>query len=236
MEHLYMGEFQTLMARDGHNFSAYLAPPKGQPRGAVVVIQEIFGVNRHIRAVTDGYAEQGYVAIAPALFDRIKRGIELGYTPPEIQQGVGYMMQITPEHLLADLNAAIAVVKHAGRVGMVGYCWGGTVSYIAACELPIACAVAYYGGSIVQKLDKHPKRPVMYHFGEKDTHIPLSAIDKIKAADPNGIFYLYPAGHGFNCTDRADYDPASATLALERSLAFLAKYLEAGAKPPNVGK
>jgi carboxymethylenebutenolidase len=226
-----MGEFQTLMARDGHNFSTYLAPPKGRPRGAVLVIQEIFGVNQHIRNVTDGYAQQGYVAVAPSLFDRIKRGVDLGYTPAEIQQGVGYVMQIKHEQLLLDLNATIAVVKHAGRVGMVGYCWGGTVSYIGACELPIACAVAYYGGSIVQHLDKKPKHPVLYHFGEKDAHIPLSAVEKIKAADPNGVFHLYPAGHGFNCTERADYDPTSAKLALERSLAFLAKYVEGGEKP-----
>jgi carboxymethylenebutenolidase len=221
-----MGEFQTLMARDGHEFGVYLCAPRGAPRGAILVIQEIFGVNSHIRAVADAYAAEGYVAAAPALFDRVRRGVELGYSAPEIQQGVGYMMQIRREQLLKDLNATFAIVKHAGRVGMVGYCWGGTVAYIGAAELGIACAVSYYGGSIVQNLDLKPRRPVMYHFGERDAHIPIEAIDKIRAADPGGIFHLYPAGHGFNCPDRADYEPHSAALALSRSLAFFAQHLD----------
>jgi carboxymethylenebutenolidase len=214
------------MARDGHEFSVYLAAPAGKPRGAILVIQEIFGVNRHIRAVADGYAAQGYVAAAPALFDRARRGVELDYTGPDMQAGIGYMGQIKREDLVKDLEATLAVVKNSGRVGMVGYCWGGTVTYIAAALLPIACGVSYYGGGIVQNLDLKPKHPVMYHFGERDTHIPLESIEKVKAADPNGIFYMYPAGHGFNCTERPDYDPASAALALERSLAFIAKYLD----------
>jgi carboxymethylenebutenolidase len=221
-----MGDFTTLMARDGHEFGAYLAKPAGAAKGAVVVVQEIFGVNKHIRAVTDGYAAAGYLAIAPCLFDRIRRGIELQYTPADLQEGVGYMLQIKPAQFLADLTASLNVVKHAGRVGIVGYCWGGTLAYVAACELPVSCAVAYYGGSILKYLDKAPKKPVMYHFGEKDSHIPLEAIEQIKAVDTQGIFHMYPAGHGFNCTDRADYDPASAKLALERSLAFLAHYVD----------
>jgi carboxymethylenebutenolidase len=221
-----MGEMTTLMARDGHEFNAYLAAPSGKPKGAIIVVQEIFGVNNHIRAVTDAYAAQGYVAIAPCLFDRIRRGIELGYTPPEMQEGIGYMMQVTPASFLADLSAALAVVRHAGRVGIVGYCWGGTLAYVAACELPVACAVAYYGGSIGQYLDKTPKRPVLYHFGEKDGHIPLAAIDKIKAVDTKGIFHMYPAGHGFNCTERADFHQPSAALALSRSLEFFAQHLQ----------
>jgi carboxymethylenebutenolidase len=221
-----MGDFTTLMARDGHEFGAYLAKPAGAAKGAVVVVQEIFGVNKHIRAVADGYAAAGYLAIAPCLFDRIRRGIELRYTPADLQEGVGYMLQIKPAQFLADLTAALNVVKHAGRVGIVGYCWGGTLAYVAACELPVACAVSYYGGSIVKYLDKAPKKPVIYHFGEKDSHIPLEAIEQIKAVDTQGIFHMYPAGHGFNCTDRADYDPASAKLALERSLAFLAQYVD----------
>jgi len=221
-----MGEFQTLMARDGHEFSVYLAAPRAKPRGAILVIQEVFGVNRHIRAVADGYAAEGYVAVAPALFDRVRRGVELGYSGPEIQEGVGYMLQIKREQLLRDLNATFAIVKHAGRVGIVGYCWGGTVAYIAACELGVACAVSYYGGGTAQNLDLKTRHPVMYHFGERDAHIPVETIDRIRAADPTGIFYLYPAGHGFNCTDRPDFDPPSAALALERSLAFFAKHLD----------
>jgi carboxymethylenebutenolidase len=163
------------------------------------------------------------VAIAPCLFDRVRRGIELGYSAPEMQEGRGYAQQLKPEQVLADLAAAIAVVKHSGRVGVVGYCWGGKIAYRAACNLSIACAVVYYGGSITQELEKHPKCPVMYHFGARDAHIPISDVDKIKAADPRGEFFIYPADHGFNCDQRASFEPASAALARERSLAFFAK-------------
>ncbi|MGH8284916.1 MAG: dienelactone hydrolase family protein, partial [Steroidobacteraceae bacterium] len=160
-----MGEFTTIMARDGHEFRAWLAAPPGTARGAIVVMQEIFGVNRHIRTLTDSFAAEGYVAIAPSMFDRVRKGIELGYSPPESQEGIGYTMQLKPDQTLKDMSAAVNVVKHAGRVGVVGYCWGGTMAYIAACELPVACAVAYYGGSITKVLPKAPKKPVMYHFG-----------------------------------------------------------------------
>jgi carboxymethylenebutenolidase len=221
-----MGEFTTLMARDGHEFNAWLAAPSGPARGAVVLAQEIFGVNRHIRAVADGFAADGFVTIAPCLFDRVRRGIELGYSEAEVQQGRGYRLQIPKEKTVLDLTACINVIKHAGRVSMIGYCWGGTLSYIAACELPVFCAVSYYGGQIKDHLEKSPRRPVMYHFGEKDPHIPLSVIDKIRAADPNGIFHLYPADHGFNCEDRNTYDAASATLARTRTLQFLTEQME----------
>jgi len=220
-----MSEFTTIMARDGHEFQAWLAPPPGRPRGAIVVVQEIFGVNSHIRAVTDGYAKEGYVAIAPCLFDRVRRGIELGYTPAGMQEGRGYVAQLKPEQIRADVAAAIAVVHNSGRVGAVGYCWGGKIAYVAACNLTLACAVVYYGGSITQELAKRPKCPVMYHFGERDAHIPPSDIDKIKAAHPQGEFYLYPADHGFNCDQRDSYDAPSAALARERSLAFFARYV-----------
>jgi carboxymethylenebutenolidase len=170
----------------------------------VVIAQEIFGVNRHIRKVADDYAAEGYVTIAPCLFDRIRRGIELGYSEAEVQQGRGYRLQIPKEKTLLDLTACINVVRHSGRVSIVGYCWGGTLAYIAACELPVFCAVSYYGGQIKDVLDKSPRRPVMYHFGENDPHIPLSDVDKIRAADPNGIFHLYPADHGFNCDERSN--------------------------------
>ena len=221
-----MGEFTTLMARDGHEFNAWLAAPQGPARGAVVVAQEIFGVNRHIRRVTDEYAANGYVAIAPCLYDRVRRGIELGYSEKEVQEGRGYRLQIPREKTLLDLTASINVVKHAGRVAVIGYCWGGTLAYLAACELPVSCAVSYYGGQIKDHLDKSPRRPVMYHFGERDPHIPMSDVDRIRAADPDGVFHLYPAEHGFNCEDRGSYDAASARLALERTLAFLVGKLE----------
>jgi len=221
-----MGEFTTLMARDGHEFNAWLAAPSGTTRGALVLAQEIFGVNRHIRAVVDSFAAEGYVTIAPCLFDRIRRGIELGYSEAEVQQGRGYRLQIPKEKTLVDLSACINVVRHSGRVSILGYCWGGTLAYIAACELPVFCAISYYGGQIKDHLDKSPRKPVMYHFGEKDPHIPMSDVDKIRAADPNGIFHLYPADHGFNCDERATYDAPSATLARQRTLQFLAAQME----------
>lgn len=218
-----MGEFTTLMARDGHEFNAWLspAPRKGGARGAVVIAQEIFGVNRHIRRVADDYAAQGFVTIAPCLYDRVRRGIELGYSEKEVQEGRGYRLQIPKEKTMLDLAASINVVRHAGRVAVVGYCWGGTLAYLAACELPVACAVSYYGGQIKDHLEKSPKRPVMYHFGEKDPHIPAGDVERIRAADPGGIFHLYAADHGFNCEDRGTYDAPSAQLARERSLAFI---------------
>jgi carboxymethylenebutenolidase len=222
-----MGEFTTLMARDGHEFNAWLTPASGAPRGAVVIAQEIFGVNHHIRAVTDGYAAAGYLAIAPCLFDRIRRGIELDYSEKSTQEGRGYRMQVPNEKTLLDLAASINVVRHAGRVAVIGYCWGGTLAYVAACELPISRAVSYYGGQIAKEhLAKSPKRPVMYHLGAKDHFIPPADVDRIHAADPNGAFHIYPADHGFNCDERASYDAASADLARERTLEFLAANLE----------
>jgi carboxymethylenebutenolidase len=227
-----MGEFTTIMARDGHEFQAYLAAPPGKPRGAIVVIQEIFGVNSHIRAVADGFATDGYTVIAPSLFDRVRRGIQLGYSQPEVQEGVGYVQQLKPEETAKDLGAALAVVKHSGRVGTVGYCWGGTLSYLAACDLPVACAVVYYG-KVANYLDKQPKRPVMYHFGTEDKSIPLSDVDKIKAAHPEGTFYLYEGGgHGFNCDLRASYSPPAAALARQRTLEFFARYVAGTEQTP----
>lgn len=221
-----MGEMTTLMARDGHEFNAWLAPAIGTPRGAIVLAQEIFGVNRHIRGLVDGFAAEGYLTIAPCLFDRIRRGIEFGYSEKETQEGRGYRLQIPKEKTMLDLTACINVVKHAGRVAAVGYCWGGTLAYLAARELPIMCAVSYYGGQIKDHLDKPPKRSVMYHFGENDPYIPMSDIEKIRAADPNGIFHIYPADHGFSCEERGSYDAASARLALHRTLDFLAAQME----------
>jgi carboxymethylenebutenolidase len=220
-----MGDYTTLMARDGHEFRAWLAAPDGPPRGAVVVLQEIFGVNSHIRAVTDSFAAEGYVAVAPSLFDRVRRGIEIGYSEKEVQEGRGYRMQLKQEETMKDIAAALAIVKHAGRVGAVGYCWGGTLAYLAASELPVACSVAYYGGGITQLLDRKPKVPVMYHFGERDEHITQDDVAKIRAAHPEGMSYIYPADHGFNCDQRGSYDAQSAALARKRTLAFLNRYV-----------
>jgi carboxymethylenebutenolidase len=220
-----MGQFTTIMARDGHEFQAWLAAAPGRPRGAVLVIQEIFGVNAHIRKVTDGFAAEGYTAIAPSLFDRVRRGIELGYTPQDMQEGAGYRQQLTPETTLKDLAAAVAVVKHSGRAGCVGYCFGGAMAYLAACQLPLACAVVYYG-KVGAYLDQKPKCPVMYHYGTEDKSIPLAEVERIRARYPEAPVYTYPgAGHGFNCEQRDSYNPEAAALARTRTLEFLARYV-----------
>lgn len=212
-----------LRAKDGHNLAAYMVSPEGKPRGGVVVIQEVFGLNSHIKRVTEQYAGLGYLAIAPALFDRIKRNVDLPYT--DVQAGIDLMMKTTDDGVLADVNAAIDAVGHAGATGMVGYCWGGRVTYLSACRINLAAAVAYYGGGIAQLLDETPQCPIMFHFGERDAYIPASDVEKIRAAVPKGIFHLYPANHGFNCTDRADYDVASARLAFERSSEFFRQHI-----------
>jgi carboxymethylenebutenolidase len=220
-----MGEFTTIMARDGHEFQAWLAAAPQRPRGAVLVIQEIFGINSHIRRVTDEFAAAGYTAIAPALFDRVRRGIELGYTPQDMQQGFGYAKQLDPEATRRDLAAALAVVKNSGRPGAVGYCWGGAQAYLAACELPLACAVVYYG-KVASCLDRKPRCPVMYHYGTEDQSIPLADVERIRAAYPQAPVYTYEgAGHGFNCDQRSSYDPQAAALARTRTLEFLARHL-----------
>jgi len=225
-----MGEFTTIMARDGHEFQAWLTAAPARPRGAVVVLQEIFGVNGHIRAVTDAFAAAGYTAIAPALFDRVRRGIELGYTPEEQQQGAGYRRQIPPETALRDIAAAAAVVRHSGRTGVVGYCWGGSLAYLAACELPFAAAVVYYG-RVGEWLERQPRCPIMYHYGAADHAIPPSEVERVRAAQPAAPLYVYAgAGHGFNCDQRGSFDPQAAALARTRTLGFLDRYL-AGTEP-----
>jgi len=225
-----MGELTTIMARDGHEFQAWLSASPARPRGAVVVLQEIFGVNGHIRAVTDAFAAAGYTAIAPALFDRVRRGIELDYTPAEQQQGAGYRKQIAPETALKDIAAAAAVVRHSGRTGVVGYCWGGSLAYLAACELPLAAAVVYYG-RVGDFLEKKPRCPIMYHYGATDHAIPLAEVERVRAAQPAAPLYVYEgAGHGFNCDQRDSYDAQAAALARTRTLDFLARHI-AGTQP-----
>jgi carboxymethylenebutenolidase len=230
-----MGELTTIMARDGHEFQAWLTAPPGRPRGATVVIQEIFGVNGHIRSVTDSFAAAGYTAIAPSLFDRVRRGIALGYSPADMQEGAGYRKQIGPETALKDVAAAVAVVRHSGRTGIVGYCWGGTLAYLAACELPLAAAVVYYG-RVGDYLERKPRCPVLYHYGSEDRSIPLSEVERLRAAQPAAAVHVYEgAGHGFNCDQRDSYDAAAAALARTRTLDFLARYL-AGTEPAAAGR
>lgn len=216
-------ETVRLKAADGHSLDAFKVAPAGRPRGGIVVVQEIFGVTSHIREVARQYATAGFVAIAPALFDRVERGADVPYS--DVPAGLALMQTLKREQTLLDLKAAIDALTPAGKVGMVGYCWGGTMTYAAACHLSIAAGVAYYGGGLPGLLDRTPKCPVMFHFGEHDAHIPSADVEKVKTAYPLGHYYLYPAGHGFNCSDRASFDAPSAKLALERSLDFFHRHV-----------
>ena len=219
------GRWETLMARDGHEYSAYLARATGPPRGAVVVLQEIFGVNAHIRSLVEQYAAAGFLAIAPALFDRIGRNLELGYGPKDMEQGTGYRLQVDEAKVLLDIGAAINVVRHAGRVALVGYCWGGQLSWVGAAALPVQAAIGYYTSRIWEKLDRVPSCPIMLHYGERDQNIPRERVEQVRAICPQAQIYFYAADHGFNCDARASYDAPSAALAWERTQDFLRQHI-----------
>ena len=222
-----MGQRQ-LTAADGFTFGAYEALPAGKPKGGVVVIQEIFGVNHHIRSVADGYAKEGYAALAPQIFDRAERNVELGYTnPDEMQKGIKLAFQdLKMAQTLLDLQAAIDSVGVHGKVGVVGYCFGGLMTWLSACELRgVAAASAYYGGGIAQEATRVAKCPVIMHFGERDAHIPLKDVETINKAQPKIEIFIYPADHGFNCVERGSYDATSAALATQRTLAFFGQHL-----------
>jgi carboxymethylenebutenolidase len=219
-----MGETTRLAASDGHELDAYVEQPSARSRGGVVVVQEIFGVTAHIRRVVHELAGLGFSAIAPAMFDRVERAVELPYT--EIERGRGYVQKLAWPNTLADVAAAAAAVRGNGRVAIVGFCWGGTVVHVAASELDLAAAVSYYGAAIVKNLDKRPRCPIMYQFGERDASIPLVDIEKIKQANGDGVFHVYPgAAHGFNCEDRPSFDASAARLAFARSVEFIGERL-----------
>jgi carboxymethylenebutenolidase len=223
-----MGTNIKLTAADGHQPGAYHAAPAGHAQSAVVVIQEIFGVNSHIRSVADDFAGQGYHAIAPQLFDRAEPNVELGYNSADMQRGMGMATKIGMENALKDVAAAFDYAHGklgCAKVGVVGYCFGGSLAWLAATRLQPAAAVGYYGGRISQYAAEMPGCPVMLHFGELDPHIPVSEVDKIRAQHPELPVYMYRAGHGFNCDQRKDYDPQAARLARERTLEFFRKYL-----------
>jgi carboxymethylenebutenolidase len=221
-----MGETIKLKAKDGVTISAYKASPGGKPKGGMVVFQEIFGVNHHIRNVADRYAALGYLAIAPGLFDRVEPNVELGYTTEDVPRGAGIRAKTKLEDTLADVEAAVKAVAEAGPIGVVGYCWGGTIAYAAACRVPgIKAAVGYYGGGIAGMLNETPKVPVMLHFGEKDKHISMDDVSKIKKAYPEMPVYVYDADHGFVCDERGSFDQKAADLALKRTLDFFTEYL-----------
>jgi carboxymethylenebutenolidase len=223
-----MGQWMQLAAADGFRLAAYRADPAGQdkPRGGLVVVQEIFGVNSHIRNVCDGFAADGYVAVAPALFDRYQRDFDIGYTPEEIALGREFKAKATTEVALSDVAAARDVAAAAGRVGIVGYCWGGFITWMSAARLPgFACAIPYYGGGMVEAGNERPKCSLMAHFGERDAAIPVAGARALAAAHPESQFFFYDAEHGFNCDHRKSYDPAAAKLARERTIAFLRQHV-----------
>ena len=221
-----MGTTITLTAADGHKFSCYKAEPAGKPKGAIVVVQEIFGVNDHIRKTADLYAAEGYLALAPAVFDRVKPGVDIGYTMPEMQEGMGLKASTKTEGALADIQAAVDEAGEAGKVGIVGYCFGGLLTWLSAAKVKgLAAAVPYYGGGIPDVANEQPKVPVMLHFGEKDSYIPMEGVAKVKAAHPGAQVFTYPADHGFNCDQRGAYHEASAKEARQRTLDFFKQHV-----------
>ena len=223
-----MGQDIKLTASDGFQLGGYRAEPAGTPKAAVVVIQEIFGVNHHIRAICDRLAGAGYVAIAPSIFDRIEPNFQCGYSPDEIAAARKFVANPDWAAMLRDTQAAIDTVRNVGPVGIVGFCLGGSVAYAAATKLTgLSAAIGYYGGAIVRFADDKPKVPTQLHFGEKDTGIPLADVETIRSKRPEVEIHIYPgAQHGFNCDERASYDKASADIAWPRSLDFLARHLK----------
>jgi carboxymethylenebutenolidase len=222
-----MGEFVKLTASDGHELGAYVAKPEGEPIAGLVVVQEIFGVNAHIRAVTDGYAKNGFLAVAPALFDRIERGVDIGYEGADMDKARSFIPKLNSDDLDKDTEAAVAYArKETGKkTGIVGYCLGGSIAWSMAVHGGVDAAVGYYGGMIAKFADAPLHAPIILHFGTQDAHIPEEDRAKIAAAHPEVPIYLYDAGHGFNCDMRQSYDAPSAKVARERSLEFLKRNL-----------
>lgn len=222
-----MGETINLTAEDGHTLSAYRVRPSGTPRGGLVVIQEIFGVNAHIRSVADGFAADGYVSVAPALFDRVERGYETGYDQADIERGRATRGKLAVEDAVKDVRAAAKALAAEGlRVGVVGYCFGGTMAWLAATRIDgLAASVSYYGGGVADAAGEQPRCPVMFHFGETDASIPKEHWDRVRAAHPSLPLHVYPAGHGFSCDARGSYHEPSARQARERTIEFLRKHV-----------
>lgn len=221
-----------LTSADGFKFSAYRADPEGAPKGAVVVLPEVFGVNSHIRKIADGFAAKGYVAIAPALFDRVKPGAEFSYDQANLTEALEVARQLTTEQSISDIQATVDSVKAAGKVAIVGYSWGGYLAYQSSNRVSgLACSTAYYGGGIEQDYMEKRKIPTLLHFGESDPLIPLDDVSHFRTQRPDVSAYTYPsAGHGFNCDDRESYDDGAASSALERTLHWIFQYVDG--QPP----
>jgi carboxymethylenebutenolidase len=222
-----MGQMIELKTKDGQSISAYKAEPAGKPRGGIVVIQEIWGVNSHIRSVADGYAKEGYLAVAPAIFDRVEKGVTMDqYTQETMGRGFGLMQKVNQDKALLDIQAAVDEASKAGKVGVVGFCFGGRMAWLAAARVTgISASVPYYGGGIPDLASEKPKVPVILHFGEKDQHIPVASVQQFQKAHPDLPVYMYNADHGFNCDQRGSYDAPAAKLARERTLEFFRKHV-----------
>jgi carboxymethylenebutenolidase len=222
-----MGETVGLTASDGHELDAYVSQPRSEPIAGLVVIQEAFGVNRHIRSVTDSYAQEGFLAIAPALFDRMERGVELGYDTTDLQKGIALARQSNPADAMTDVAAAVEYLSKRAvkKCGVIGYCLGGTMAWLAATRLNPDVAVGYYGGNVARFAQEIPRCPVMLHFGMLDKHIKREDVEPVQTAHPEVQIFWYEADHGFNCNDRASYDATAAKQARSRSLEFLKEHL-----------
>lgn len=223
-----MGQSVTITAKDGHSLGAYRADPSGTAKGGVVVIQEIFGVNSHVRDLADFFAGKGYAAIAPALFDRSEAGVELGYDEVSFGRGRELRGALNDEMILADVDAAAAAVSSAGKVGLIGYCFGGYVAWISACGLDsLACSISCYGGGVAGRAaDDKPRCPVQFHLGDKDHAIPMGDVQKIRDAHPEIPTFVYDdAAHGFCCDDRDVYNEGACNRAHERALAMFAEHV-----------
>lgn len=226
-----MGCFVQLTSADGFHCPAYVAQPAGQPKGGLVVLQEIFGVNSHIQAVADGYAAEGYFVVAPSTFHRVKAGVDLGYTEADMGAGMALKTAVEalpPPGVMADIQAAIRLASQGGKVGIVGYCWGGLLTWRSACTLQgLSAAVPYYGGGMTtpDEMARKEQVPTLAHFAEQDRWIPLDGVEAFRQAHPAVTVHLYPAHHGFNCDQRGAWDAPSAALARERTLAFFSQHL-----------
>lgn len=222
-----MGEKLTLTASDGHALGAYRSRPDGSAKGGIVVLQEIFGVNAHIRDVCDRFAAAGYIAVAPALYDRSSRdNVELAYEKEDVALGRKLREEFSWDDTILDVRAAVGVLEDDGvKVGTVGYCWGGTISYLSATRLEVAAAVVYYGGQIIPYVNETERCPLLMHFGETDASIPSSDVDAIRKAHPNAEIHVYHAGHGFNCDRRGAFDEAASKLATSRTMDFFGRLL-----------
>ena len=222
-----MGERLTLTADDGHSLGAYRADANGTARGGIVVLQEIFGVNVHIRDVCDRFAEDGFTCIAPSLYDRSShKDCELGYEAEDMALGRKLREEFSWDDTVRDVAAAVSVLAGEGLgVGSVGYCWGGTISFLAGVRLDVSAAVVYYGGQIIPYKDEKARCPMLMHFGEHDAGIPLSDVEQIRVAQPDAGVHIYDAGHGFNCDRRGSYDEPSAKLARQRTIDFFGTHL-----------